>query len=122
MGNFESWEIALLTIASFVFVVAVVAVVYFVYRVKTSDYTTGEILRGTNRRDSNVRKSFQGSESGFDHRENSGARMNGDNRRIQITSEDHYYDDREDDAIFGGGSPHHHQPPYKSGSERPNSP
>merc|ERR1711879_412033 len=118
MGNFESWEIALLTIASFVFVVAVVAVVYFVYRVKTSDYTTGEILRGTNRRDSNVRKSFQGSEGGFDHRENSVARMNGDNRRIQITSEDHYYDDREDDAIFGGGSPQHNQPPYSdSGSE-----
>ena len=116
--NFESWEIALLTISSFILLVIILGVIFVVYRVKTSDYTTGEIIRGTNRRDSNIRKSYQGDEDDRQNGIHSRPQSAPGNRKIEIRSEDHYYDE-DDDAMFGGNP----QPPYSdSGSERPQSP
>ena len=126
--NFESWEMALLTLSSFIFFVIVLSTICGICKYRSGNYTTGEYLRRANRRHSNVR-SYAGSEAS-DHKNHhrrhhhksgagskSGPHSAKESRKIEMKSEDHFEDD--DSLVLGGQT----QPAYSdSGSERVLSP
>ena len=94
--NFESWEIALLTIACFLVVCIGLLIALAIFRLKSKGYATGEFVGGKkHRRDPNVRASVR--ESVVDEGpSNEVPNQNG--RRIEITSDDPYNNDDDDDV------------------------
>ena len=117
--NFDSWEIALLTVACFIVVCIGLFIALVVLRLRSKGYQTGESVNpkeGATKRDPNVRASVR--DSMMDEGPSNNESSNPSGRRIEITSEDPYNNDDDDDMIFTPASaqpqnndPGHHTPP-----------